>query len=272
LACAKPECSAVVRNQCSAHYTQLESDIPSVVPLVTDEAGNDRIDVQVTMDKELLTNRVDGRALPVDPGPHEFSVVADGAILARRKVMILQGQRNRPITLALNQDVRGKKAPNPAAETVFETKAALEAPAPVRQAQEKPVVDKTEPERSAPENVTAESAEKTPHGRGIAPYLIGGAGLLGVGTWGVLTFWGRKDNDALAACAPACSQSSVDHVRNLYLAADVALGVGAAGLATSLVLFMASPSSKEKPPAQATYRFDVQPTRAGGFATVSGTF
>src|SRR5215510_11206088 len=52
LACAKPECSALVRNQCSARYTQLDTDIPSVVPLVTDAAGNDHIDVQVTIDKE----------------------------------------------------------------------------------------------------------------------------------------------------------------------------------------------------------------------------
>jgi hypothetical protein len=74
--------------------------------------------------------------------------------------------------------------------------------------------------------------------------LIGGAGLL--------TYWGRKDNDLLARCAPNCSQASVDHIRKLYFAADASLGVGAVALATSLVLFLASPSSKDKPGAQSS--------------------
>ena len=272
LACAKPACGAVIRNQCSARYTQLESDIPSVVPLVTDEAGRDRNDVQVAMDSELLTSRVDGRALPVDPGQHEFSVIADGAILARRKVMILQGQRNRPITLALNQGERGKKAPVVTTEASGETKPFVEAPAPDRPTAEKPAVDKTESERNPSEKVATEPADKVSSGPGVAPYILGGVGLVGIGTWGALTYWGRKDNEELSACAPSCSQASVDHVKNLYLAADVSLLVGAAALGTSIVLFITNPSSKEKSPSQASYRFDVRPAPSGGFATVSGVF
>jgi hypothetical protein len=271
-ACAKPACGVLIRNQCSARFTQLESDIPSVVPLVTDEAGRDRIDVQVTMDKEILTNRVDGRALPVDPGPHEFSVIAEGAILARRKVMILQGQRNRPITLAINQSERGKKAPLVTTGAGVEAKPPIETPVPSLSTGEKAVVDKTELERNPTEKVAPEPAEKLSHGPGVAPYILGGVGLLGVGTWGALTYWGRKDNEQLSACTPSCSQASVDHVRNLYLAADVSLLAGAAALGTSIVLFIANPSSKEKPPSQAGYRFDVQPSPSGGLATVSGVF
>jgi hypothetical protein len=272
LACAKPACGVLIRNQCSGRYMQLESDIPSVVPLVTDEAGRDRSDVQVTMDSELLTSRVDGRALPVDPGPHEFSVIADGAILARRKVMILQGQRNRPITLALNQGERGKKAPVVATEAAVETKPLIETPAPDRQPAENAAVDKTEAERNPPEKVAPEPVDKVSSGPGVAPYILGGVGLLGIGTWGALTYWGRKDNAELSACAPSCSQASVDHVKNLYLAADVSLLVGAASLGTSIVLFITNPGTKEKPPSQASYRFDVRPAPSGGFATVSGVF
>jgi hypothetical protein len=271
LACAKPACGVLIRNQCSARYTQLESDIPSVVPLVTDETGRDRSDVQVTMDSELLTSRVDGRALPVDPGPHEFSVIADGAILARRKVMILQGQRNRPIALALNQGERGKKAPVVTTEASVEAKPFVETP-PDRPTVEKPAIDKTEPDRNSPEKVAPGAVDKVSSGPGVAPYILGGVGLLGIGTWGALTYWGRKDNEELSACAPSCSQASVDHVRNLYIAADVSLAVGAAALGTSIVLFIVNPGSKEKPPSQASYRFDVQPARSGAFATVSGVF
>src|SRR6185369_13320820 len=48
LTCAKATCDALLRQRCTSHYTQLESDIPSVVPLVTDDAGSPRVDVQVT--------------------------------------------------------------------------------------------------------------------------------------------------------------------------------------------------------------------------------
>src|SRR5262245_26706703 len=49
LSCAKPSCGALLRQQCASHYAQLEADIPSVVPLVTDESGEPRVDVQVSM-------------------------------------------------------------------------------------------------------------------------------------------------------------------------------------------------------------------------------
>lgn len=276
LACAKTACGVLVRHQCSARYTQLESDIPSVVPLVTDEAGRERIDVQIMMDREILTNRVDGRALPVDPGPHEFSVIVGGAILARRKVVILQGERNRSISLALNQGERGNNAKGATAEGGPAAKPVVETPASDRPTADAPVIDKVDPERKAGEKVAleAESApvDKVSHGRSIAPYLFGGVALLGLGTWGALTYLSRKDNDELSACAPNCSQDSVDHVRNLSVAADVSLGVGASALAASLILFVADPGSKEKPSGLASYRFDVRPAPSGGFASVSGAF
>ena len=88
----------------------------------------------------------------------------------------------------------------------------------------------------------------------------------------VLTYWGRKDNALLSSCAPNCSQASIDHIRKLYVAADVSLGVGAAALATSVVLFLTSPSPREKSPIDARYRVHVAPAPSGGFAALSGSF
>jgi len=96
--------------------------------------------------------------------------------------------------------------------------------------------------------------------------------LAGLGAYGAFTYWGRKDNQLLGNCSPNCSPDSVDHIRKLYLGADIAGGIGAAALATSLIWFIASPSSKEKAPSQASYRFDVQPSPSGGYASVSGSF
>ena len=59
-----------------------------------------------------------------------------------------------------------------------------------------------------------------------------GSGLAAIAGYGVLTVWGRGDNDQLAKCTPNCPQASVDHIHNLYLAADISLGVGVAAVLT----------------------------------------
>jgi hypothetical protein len=291
LSCAKSSCGAVLRNRCASHYGQLEADIPSVVPLVTTETSEPRVDVQVTMDGELLTPRLDGRALPVDPGLHEFSFTVDGTAIGTQKVMIVQGQRNRPLAVSLRaSDKRGSRtALGPAAAAGgLDAKASLDKPAVDRHASETPERE-SPPERAAPER-TADKAQAEPApsdtpppepkrstGPGALPWVIGAAGLAGIGGYGMLVTWGRKDNEQLAQCAPYCPQESVDHVRKLYLAADISLGVGIAAVGAAATWLIvggsSSPSSpKEERAGQPRYVVDVRPTSSGGFATVSGTF
>jgi hypothetical protein len=71
---------------------------------------------------------------------------------------------------------------------------------------------------------------------------------------------------------PYCPQSSVNHVRRLYLAADVSLGVGAAALGVATLLFVLPRHGKENPEARTAITVDVAPTPSGGFATLSGRF
>src|SRR5262249_41347971 len=101
LACAKPACGTFLSQKCAAKYMQLDADIPSIVPLVTDDTGMPRVDVQVAMDGELLVSKLDGVALPVDPGMHEFSFSSNNNVFATQKILVIQGQRNRPVAVAL---------------------------------------------------------------------------------------------------------------------------------------------------------------------------
>ncbi len=287
LSCAKSACGAVLRQKCTSRYTQLESDIPSVVPLVTDESGDPRVDVEVTVDGVPLASRLDGRALSVDPGVHEFSFNADGAVLSTQKVMIVQGQRNRPITVSMQPANKGGKRAvlGPAKATpALDAKAALEKPAVDRQALEKPERD-PENEKTVPDKAATASSEPPPssetppseappkRGPGAMPYVLGAAGLAGVGGYGMLVYWGRKDNDLLARCAPTCPQESVDHIRKLYLAADISLGVGIAALgAAATWMIVGSGGGKEERANKPRYVVDVTPTSSGAFASVAGTF
>src|SRR5258707_12902576 len=94
--CMKPTCGAV-RQKCAARNSQLEADIPSVVPIVKDDAGAPPSEVQGTIDERRLIAEPDGRALPVDPGLHTFAFSNAQGVFATKKVIIAQGEPNRTI-------------------------------------------------------------------------------------------------------------------------------------------------------------------------------
>jgi hypothetical protein len=269
LTCSKATCSAFLKQECSAKYTQLNADIPTVVPIVTDDAGALRVDVQVKMDGEMLTSQLDGHALAVDPGLHEFSFSTGGSIFATQKILIVQGQRNRTISVSTQPSKKTLAAsvlPAPPVETVAEpSRAASEKPAPRRLVTSKSTPHEAEPETTAPPR----DMERA--GVSALTYVLGGVGVAAVGTGALLLVWGNKDNDGLAQCSPSCQPASVDRVRTLYTAADISFGVGVASLGVATYLFATRPL-QEKPATHAAYHFDVQPTPSGAFATVSGQF
>jgi hypothetical protein len=65
--------------------------------------------------------------------------------------------------------------------------------------------------------------------------------------------------------------ATVQHVKTLYLASDIALGVGVASLAAAFWTHMANRHTEEAG-TQEALRVGVVPTTSGGFASVSGTF
>jgi hypothetical protein len=298
LVCARPSCGNFLQQECTAKYLHLDDDIPSVVLLATDDTGTPRVDIRVTMDGELLAAKLDGVSLPVDPGVHEFSFSSDGSVFATQRILAVQGQRNRPITVSLPTVDRFGLAPSVTQPGAIEAKTSalgMKATLRRRETDEKAVsIDKpatsdkpkeaaidreppaTQPEVSVPaagaiEAPSPEERSKKTHGRPAAAYWLGGAGLVGLGAYGMLVYWARTDNMSLAGCSPNCSRESVDHIRHLYLAADVSFGVGVAAVGTAAWLLLTS-TPKNEVPAHSAYGIDVRPTRSGAFAAVSGTF
>ena len=257
LACAQPTCTRAVSLQCSTAYTRLENEIPSVTFVATDANGNTLVEVEVRMDGTLLASSLDGRAFPIDPGMHEFVFTTSGHPAQTEKLMVAQGQRNRLISLSLNAQSARKPS--------------VASPAPQAQGDASPVAE------SAPPKVVATSAsaiydEPSERKRSAWPYIIGGAGLASLGASVALVTWGRQDNELLDRCSPNCSQDSVDHVKNLYLAADITLGVGVVALGTATWLYFTDSGSEPAPADRAGLTVDVKPTRAGAFGSVTGAF
>jgi hypothetical protein len=264
LKCARPVCGAAIRRVCILRAAQLQEDIPTVVPMI--KGGATPENVRFTMDGELLTSTLDGSAVSVDPGAHDFSFATVEGVLGTESVVIVQGQRNRPIAITF----KGAAAPSPkevaAGDDLAEALAALP-PAP-RKPAARPAADPERLVEAAPPPV-----EPRASGRSVGPYLLGVVGLAGVGGYALLTYWGRQDNALLAQCTPACPQASVDHVRRRYLEADISLAAGGAVLAASTVwlLLRSGPSSAEGK-ARASYSLDVQPADRGAVARVAGLF
>jgi hypothetical protein len=237
-ACAKSACGSVVQRQCTVRYERLLADTPSIVPTVSDAEGAPVVDVEVTMDGDPLATRIDGRALSIDPGLHEFVFLKNKEVVATQKLVILQGQRNHPVSVKLERP----KEPPPV------TVARAPAPAPA-------------PEAHVPPAALAEVPPPEPKRRSLAgPYTVLGTGLLALGGYGVLTYWGRKDNDKLAQCTPNCLQASVAHVRDLYLYANVSLSVGIVSVVTGGAWLFRN------------WGVSVQPSPQGAYASIGGLF
>jgi hypothetical protein len=202
--------------------------------------------------------------------------------------MIVQGQRNRFITAMARTGGRQrhpvvqqveKPSPTPASAVVPSKKAATKIA--LREEDQK---DKEIPEAAAPAPTTASLVE-TPaepisgddeparkKSGSVLPYLVGGLGVASLGAAGLLTYWGRKDNDALSQCSPSCDPGATQHIKRLYLGSDIALGVGVAALAGAYWLYVRSHSSSEEKRDEEALQLDVAPTTSGGFASVSGRF
>lgn len=258
LTCAESTCGAFVQQACTTRYTRLDGDIPSIIPMVTDDMHRPKLDVEVAMDGEVLTSRIDGRSLQVDPGLHEFSFRSEDGVFDTRKLMILQGERNRRVEVSFpgnREDASPESKTASAAKDSRKSRlaSALRSPDPAHHR-----VSEVEPPRTS--------------GPPALGFVFTGLGVAGIGGYALLVHWGRQDNLALSGCSPNCPKSSVDHIRTLYVAADVSLGVGIASLGVATWLFVKPRSREEVPRRSTAYVIDVQPVRSGAVARIAGSF
>lgn len=253
--CSAPSCKAWVADQCRARFQTLSENIPTVVPVALDGKGAPIADAELRIDGSLSTSPINGPALSFDPGLHELAFSAPGREPRVEKLAILQGVKNRQISVVL-------------VTSAGATPAVGEVAAPLA-----PASPQTAPAIVQPHDETAVVRAPAPAATqtSIWPYVAGGAGLAALGTSVALATWGHHDFELLDRCAPNCRQSSLDHVRRMYITADISLGVGALALGIATWLYFSEPT-KTVPTDQTALRLDVQPVRGGAFATLEQAF
>jgi hypothetical protein len=255
LGCSVPACGEWLAQQCRTRFQALSVDIPTVIPIVLDEKGAPLRDAELRIDGTLCTSPLNGPALPIDPGIHELAFSAPGREPRVEKLAILQGAKNRQLSMVL---VAAQQA------TPASTGAAL--PSPVSPSAAPPVVEA--PSATPALHTPAAGADRT----SIWPYVVGGVGLAALGSSVAFATWGHHDFELLDACSPNCKQDSLDHVRSMYIAADISLGVGAVALGVATWLYFSEPASAAPANDRAALRLDVQPVRGGAFATLRQAF
>lgn len=100
--CARPECPAVIVEECTAMFAAAEKALPSVVFRVKDERGADVVNAKVFDGDALIAERLDGKSVEVDPGEHRFRVEREGAPPVTQTVLVREGESLR--TVAFGDD------------------------------------------------------------------------------------------------------------------------------------------------------------------------
>jgi hypothetical protein len=191
----------------------VDEALPSVVIGAKTDTGDDALDVRVLVDGELLTERLEGRPLTVEPGGHVFRYEMAGATPIEAQVLIVEGQKDRILSIAFERQVP-TPAPTPKGESAGPAKAlapAASGPRPAR----------------------------------VLSYVVGGVGAVSLGSFAYFGIEGRSQASTLAqgcGATKSCTEAQVDPVRGQLIAADVSLGVAIVSFGAAAWLFFSRPS------------------------------
>jgi hypothetical protein len=214
LICAASTCPADVRQECLRRIDAASAQIPTIVFATKDASGADLTAVRVTMDGELVAERLEGTAIAVDPGEHTFTFEAPDHSTTTTKLMLLEGQKDRREVVSVG---RGPTTAGPdGAEGA-----------------------------SAPPSGEPRAGSGTQR---VLALVTGGLGVVGLGigtAFGVMAL--SKKNDANSACPNQCtSQDGANKWSDATSkgnASTVAFVAGGAAVAAAAVLWFTAPNA-----------------------------
>jgi hypothetical protein len=245
LACAAASCPELVRDDCAARLDEVERAQPTILFDARDGDGHDLVAVKVTVDGQPLADRLDGKALRVDPGEHTFVFAAEGQPPVTQRLVLREAEKDRRERVVIG------------AATVHEAPA----PAPV---------------------VAPPPAEPAPSGLGTRRILgiaLGGAGVVGIGVGAI---FGAMASSAWSSAKSACGGdigrcadvSSGNSYKSTTLTdgavSTVGFVAGGVLLAGGVVLFLLPQHSEAPAAARLTVGPAIGPSQQG--LLVSGSF
>ncbi len=258
LVCARDVCPPTIKKDCADWLTQSEASLPSVVLGAKDAQGQDLATAKVTIDGQPSDEKLEGKAMFVDPGPHTFRFEIPGEKPIDQQIVVREGEKNRVVSVSWEKAATQQQQPGGATP-----------PPP-------------EPE-SKPNHIPA--------------YVVGGIGIVALGVGTVFAIVGTGDyNDLKNGCGQtkSCTDDDVSPVKTKILIADIAFGVGIVAIGTAVVLYLTetgsgsahaqvgslrapgAPPKKKQATGFAGFvsapKFDFAPLPGGGAAMLGGSF
>ncbi len=241
--CVSMSCPGAVREDCAQRLDEVNKAMPSLVFEAKDTAGNDLGVVRVTMDGQPLAEKLDGTAIPVDPGSHLFAFEAERLPKAEKTLIVREGDQGR----------RERVVVGPAAPTV--------APS-----------DHGPPHATIRTATSEQGSSHTPMAAYVA-FAAGGVGLIAGTVFTVLGLGAKSDAENSCPAGPSQCPAAVDvgqlngRITSNNIGAGIGFGLAAVGggVGTILLLTSGSPSA----PAQGVR---VEPRVGAGWAGVGGSF
>lgn len=231
--CAAATCPATMQGDCSNWLNEIEKSIPTVVLSAKDALGNDVFEVSVSMDDKPLVGKLEGTAIAVDPGAHNFRFQWADGTSRERQVLVSEGQKDVVVAVSL--------AP----------------PGGV------PIT--TPPAQSVTPSVSPSSPGGTPWP--TIGWIVGGVGVVGLALGGIFAGITISDKNA-ADCNSATRLCSNYASMNSAMSAAPVSGVGFIGggalVVTGAALLLFTHATKEARPTVPTARFRVEPMAGPG--------
>jgi hypothetical protein len=216
LVCVSQSCPGPIRDDCAQRLTELRAVTPTIVFVVKDDADQDLSDVRVTMDDQVLTTKLDGTAVALNPGPHKFVFEAPGRTREERALVIREGEKDRHERVVLV----AAAAPEPPPVAV----APVPAPAP-----------------------TPDVPSTPGSGQRVAGLVVGGVGVAGLvvgGVFGMLAKSSWNDVGQLCPGYTGCHQDAFDKkstANSQATVSTVAFIAGGVLVAGGVVLYLTAP-------------------------------
>jgi len=113
--CAKPSCPGMVQRDCSTWLEDVSRALPTVVLVVRDEKGRDRLDVTATADGAPVA--LDGHPVALDPGAHTVRVSTKGARSREQRFVLAEGEHDRSVVVVLPSGAAEQPADSARGET-----------------------------------------------------------------------------------------------------------------------------------------------------------
>jgi hypothetical protein len=97
VSCAQDACPAMVRADCGPWLREVENGLPTIVIAARNADGSDAADVKVTIDRSTVLAKLDGTAVPIDPGEHELRFERPPSPSILQTVVAREGEKGRRI-------------------------------------------------------------------------------------------------------------------------------------------------------------------------------